>query len=152
MHPYWPTKLSRAVKRKVLIVGITDKVFLRGEEEEMVTTLDKLQEALENVLALDSEEAREVALTVLNYFGYSTVIIDNAIDQEDRKIFYHLHDAGLLNTFWETVILPTGRAWRTFYWELDEIAIERALRRRKRRREELVYESLPDDIWVRAKA
>jgi hypothetical protein len=116
----------------------------------MVVTLDKLQEALENVLNLEAEEARKAALTILNYFGYSTVIIDNAIDQEDRKLFYHLHDVGLLNTFWETVILPTGRAWRTFYWELDELAIERALRRRVDRKEEIIYETLPDEIWARA--
>lgn len=116
----------------------------------MVMTLDKLQEALENVLGLEAEEARRAALTVLNYFGYSTVIIDNLIDQEDRKLFYQLHDVGLLNTFWETVILPSGRAWRTFYWELDEAAIDRALKRREERREEMIYESLPDEIWARA--
>lgn len=116
----------------------------------MVMTIDKLQEALENVLGLEPERAREVALTVLNYFGYSTIIIDNAIDQEDRKLFYQLHDVGLLNTFWETVILPTGRAWRTFYWELDELAIERSLTRRQDRKEEMVYETLPDEVWARA--
>jgi hypothetical protein len=145
-----PFLFSLQLKRKLFIVAKTDKYSLRGEEEEMVVTLDKLQEALENVLGLEAEEARKAALTVLNYFGYSTVIIDNAIDQEDRKLFYQLHDAGLLNTFWETVILPTGRAWRTFYWELDELSIERALRRREDRKEEMIYESLPDEIWARA--
>ncbi len=118
----------------------------------MVLTVERVQKALQNTLSLEPEEASEAALRVLNYFGYSTIIIDNAIDQEDRKFFYELHDAGLLNTFWETVVLPSGRAWRTFYWELDEIAIERALKRRERRREEALYETLPDDIWARVRA
>ncbi|MEE9237051.1 MAG: DUF6015 family protein [Thermoplasmata archaeon] len=118
----------------------------------MVLTVGKLQEALENTLNLETEEAREGALKVLSYFGYATVIIDNAIDQEDRKFFYELHDAGLLNTFWETIVLPTGRAWRSFYWELDEESVKRSLRRKEHPREEAVYESLPDDIWARAGA
>lgn len=116
----------------------------------MVLTVEKVQEALENSLDLTSEEASDAALAVMNYFGYASVIIDNVIDQEDRKFFYELHDAGLLNTFWETVILPSGRAWRSFYWELDEGAINRATQRKEDRREEMVYESLPDDIWARA--
>ncbi len=115
----------------------------------MATTLDKLQEALERALKIESQEASEAALTVLNYFGYHTVIIDNAIDPEDRKLFYQIHDAGLLNTFWETVILPSGRAWRSFYWELDVQAIERAIDRKEEKSEEEVYDSLPDEIWVR---
>ncbi len=115
----------------------------------MITTVDKLQGALEKTLKLTPEQASDAALAVLNYFGYNTVIIDNAIDPEDRRLFYQIHDAGLLNTFWETVILPSGRAWRSFYWELDEKAIERAAEKREEKREEEVYDSLPDDIWVR---
>lgn len=118
----------------------------------MVLTVDELGRALENRLRLAPEEASEASLSVLNYFGYSTVIIDNAIDQEDRKLFYGLHDAGLLNTFWETFILPNGRAWRTFYWELDLNEVERSLRPADRRKEEMVYETLPDDVWARAGA
>ncbi len=118
----------------------------------MVLTIDKVQEALENTLNMSQEEASEAAMTILNYFGFATIIIDNAIDQEDRKFFYELHDAGLLNTFWETVVLPSGRAWRTFYWELDEASIVRALKKREQRKEEAIYETLPDDIWARARA
>ncbi len=115
----------------------------------MITTIDTLQEALERKLRLEPQEASEAALTVLNYFGYNTVIIDNALDPEDRKLFYQIHDAGLLNTFWETVILPSGRAWRSFYWELDVNAIERTSENDDEKKEEEVYDSLPDDIWLR---
>ncbi len=122
---------------------------MRGAKEEMITTIDTLQEALERKLRLEPQEASEAALTVLNYFGYNTVIIDNALDPEDRKLFYQIHDAGLLNTFWETVILPSGRAWRSFYWELDVNAIERTSENDDEKKEEEVYDSLPDDIWLR---
>lgn len=115
----------------------------------MITTIDILQEALERALKLEPQEASEAALTVLDYFGYNTVIIDNAIDPVDRKLFYQIHDTGLLNTFWETVILPNGRAWRSFYWELDMNAIERTVEKGEEKKEEEVYDSLPDDIWVR---
>lgn len=118
----------------------------------MVVTVDDLQEALENALEIDTDGARMLALKVLNYFGYSKVIIDNIIHQEDRKLFYDLHDAGLLNTYWETVILPSGRSWRSFYWELDEAAVERARKREVEEREERVYETLPEDVWARVSA
>lgn len=118
----------------------------------MVVTVDDLEEALVNVLELDSGGARDIALRVLNYFGFAAVIIDNVIIQEDRKVFYDLHDAGLLNTYWETVILPSGRSWRTFYWELDEASIERARQKKDEEPEEKVYESLPEDAWARIPA
>lgn len=115
----------------------------------MVVTPEELQEALEKSMDILPDEAADTALRVLNYFGFSSVIIDNSLLQEDRKVFYDLHDAGLLNTYWETVILPSGRSWRTFYWELDENAITRARKRVEEREEEKVYESLPEEIWVR---
>lgn len=116
----------------------------------MIVTLETLRKALENKLGLDGQGAEELALRILNYFGYSNTIIDNSIDQEDRKLFYQLHDAGLLNTSWETVILASGRAWRTFYWELDRAAIERAAAEKEKKEAELPYESLPEEVWVRA--
>ena len=115
----------------------------------MVVRPEQIQEALEKTLDISPVEASDTALRVLNYFGFNSVIIDNALHQEDRKVFYDLHDAGLLNTYWETVILPTGRSWRTFYWELDELAIDRARRRQDDRTEEKVYETLPEEIWAR---
>lgn len=118
----------------------------------MVVTVDDLQEALENALELDSQSASSLALKVLNYFGYATVIIDNIIAQDDRRLFYDLHDAGLLNTYWEPVILPSGRSWRSFYWELDEAAIARAKEKEEERPEREVYETLPEDVWVRVSA
>ncbi len=116
----------------------------------MIVTVDRLRKAIENKLGFDARGAEETALRILNYFGYSNTIIDNSIDQEDRKLFYQLHDAGLLNTWWETVILASGRAWRTFYWELDKDAIERAAEEREKRGAELPYESLPEEVWIRA--
>src|SRR5947208_11787801 len=43
------------------------------------------------------------------------------------ELFYSLHDAGLLQTFWETVPLLDGRNWRIFYWALNERDVDRIL-------------------------
>src|SRR3989304_3387631 len=64
-------------------------------------------------------EAKSLAYRILNYFGYSGTIIDNLVDQEDRKLFYQLHDAGLLHSTWETTLLLSGKSWRIFYWQLN---------------------------------
>src|SRR3989449_7998104 len=81
-----------------------------------VITVKTLARAIEKRLGGTSSEALAEARTVMSYFGFRTEIIDNAIQPEDRKLFYSLHDAGLLQTFWETVPLLDGRNWRIFYW------------------------------------
>src|SRR3989304_2744047 len=71
-------------------------------------------------------EAKSLAYRILNYFGYSDTIIDNLVDQEDRKLFYQLHDAGLLRSTWETTLLLSGKSWRIFYWQLSQEDIRKA--------------------------
>src|SRR5439155_18850775 len=67
-----------------------------------VITVKTLALAMEKRLGGTMSEALAEARTVMSYFGFRTEIIDNAIQPEDRKLFYSLHDAGLLQTFWET--------------------------------------------------
>ena len=83
------------------------------------------------------------------YFGFRTRIIDNAIHPDDRKLFYELHDAGLLQSTWETVLLLNGRSWRIFYWEIDESNLDRALDERPAE-EDPLYKSLPPEAWGRS--
>ncbi len=83
----------------------------------------------------------------MSYFGFRTEIIDNAIQPEDRKLFYSLHDAGLLQTFWETVPLLDGRNWRIFYWALNERDVDRILAAEEASPTEPLYNSLPDEAW-----
>ncbi len=110
-------------------------------------TVVKLAVAIEKRLGHAPAEAREEARTVMNYFGFRDTIIDNAIEPEDRKLFYMLSDAGLLQSTWETVPLLDGRNWRIFYWTLDIGAIERLQRDEGEPPEEHVYQTLPAEAW-----
>lgn len=109
-------------------------------------TIDTLARAIEKRLGHPAAQAREEAHRILNYFGFRTVIIDNAIHPDDRKLFYALHDAGLLRSSWETVLLLSGRNWRIFYWELVEADLDRALPKEESG-EEPLYKSLPAEAW-----
>lgn len=110
-------------------------------------TVEKLARAIEKRLGRPRAEALREAERVLDYFGFRTVIIDNAIQPEDRKLFYALHDAKLLQSSIETAPLLDGRNWRIFYWELHEADVTRAIDEAPGRPSEPVYESLPDEAW-----
>lgn len=111
-------------------------------------TLDRLTRAVERRLHADPREAKSLAYRVLNYFGYSDTIIDNLVDQEDRKLFYQLHDAGLLQSSWETILLLSGKSWRIFYWRLSLEEIARvSAEGSPEDGEEPVYDNLPADAW-----
>ena len=113
-------------------------------------TIRKLARAIEKRLGGTATEALTEARTVMSYFGFSREIIDNAIHPDDRKLFYALHDAGLLQTFWETVVLLDGRNWRIFYWSLDEKDLERILAGEAMQPSEPLYSNLPDEAWGRS--
>jgi len=113
----------------------------------MIVTIDKLARALEKRLGLNSAQAATTAQRVLTYFGFENVIIDNAIDPEDRRLFYELHDAGLLQSSLDTVVLPSGKNWRIFYWELDERGLDRVLGTADPPTDRPVYSSLPPEAW-----
>ncbi|HWM51692.1 MAG TPA: DUF6015 family protein [Thermoplasmata archaeon] len=112
-------------------------------------TVQKLAQAIEKRLGGTEAEALAESRTVMSYFGFRSVIIDNAIHPDDRKVFYALHDAGLLQSFWETVPLLDGRNWRIFYWSLNETDLDRILVDKQAPPEEPVYQSLPDEAWGR---
>ena len=110
-------------------------------------TVQKLALAIQKRLGGTEAEALAESRTVMSYFGFRSVIIDNAIHPDDRKVFYVLHDAGLLQSFWETVPLLDGRNWRIFYWSLNEADLDRILADQPTMPEEPVYKSLPDEAW-----
>ncbi|HEY7587209.1 MAG TPA: DUF6015 family protein [Thermoplasmata archaeon] len=110
-------------------------------------TVKKLANAIEHRMHHDPEVAQEEARVVLGYFGFQDTIIDNRIDAEDRKLFYALSDAGLLQSYWETVPLLDGRNWRIFYWHLNTEAIEELERGAEPSTEDRVYQSLPEEAW-----
>lgn len=114
-----------------------------------MVTLERLTRAIEKRLGHPRDRARAEAQRVLDYFGFRTRIIDNAIHPDDRKLFYELHDAGLLQSTWETVLLLNGRSWRIFYWEIDESNLDRAMDQRPAE-EDPIYKGLPPEAWGRS--
>ena len=66
-----------------------------------IVTLEELTQAIQNSpdnKGMEEEQAYELALHVLNFFGYSDRIIDNILEPEDRDAFYMMEDAGILTT------------------------------------------------------
>ncbi len=117
-------------------------------------THEILARAIKNRLEVSQDVAEDLATRVLNYFGFDEEIIDNALDHDDRRMFYFLQDMQILTTHWEEAVLPTGRTWRVFYWGLNT---ERILRYaapppQDARIEAGLYETLPEDVWSRSAA
>lgn len=109
-----------------------------------------LTRALMKRIGVKKEAAEELAIRVLNYFGYGEEVIDNALDQDDRRLFYFLQDVSLLKTAWEEAILPNGRTWRIFYWYLNVENIEEFSGEEEiQKQEEGLYEALPQGVWSR---
>jgi hypothetical protein len=109
-----------------------------------------LSRAIARRIGVDMDAAGELALRVLNYFGFEDEAIDNSLDQEDRRLFYFLQDLGLLKTAWEEAMLPSGRIWRIFYWSLNVESIEEYSREVETpKEEEGLYEALPAAVWAR---
>ena len=115
----------------------------------MVVTLLKLARAIEKRLEVPFAEAEALSQRVMNYFGFDKHVLDNAIQQDDRRLFYRLQEAGLLKTSWETTLLLTGRSWRIFYWEIDEGDLARTLLGDPVNPPEVAtYADLPDEAWA----
>jgi hypothetical protein len=115
-------------------------------------THEMLEQAVLNKLEVTDEIAHDIASRVLNYFGYEDEVIDNRLNQDDRRLFYFLQDVHLISTFWEEELLPTtGRMWRVFYWRLNKDQIEKAGEPVAIHDVEApgLYENLPEDIWCR---
>ena len=122
-----------------------------------IVTLEELTNAIcngPNNRGLDREEAYELALRVLNFFGYSDRILDNVLEQEDRDLFYMLEDNTILTTDREETTLYDGREWRIHYWLFKRDKIEKLAQggetvKKKETPEQSVYETLTDDMWKR---
>ncbi|KAF5056798.1 hypothetical protein DSECCO2_363470 [anaerobic digester metagenome] len=105
---------------------------------------------LEKTAGFSGPVADDVALRVLNYFGYLDEIIDNALDHDDRRLFYFLQDMKILSTRWEETQLASGRNWRIFYWSFNWDNISRILEDKPPKNEPVdLYRSLPDSVWCR---
>jgi len=112
----------------------------------------ELIDALMNRVGLRKEVAIDVAQRVLNYFGFGDTIIDNMLNQDDRRLFYFLQDTGMMGTDWDETFLPNGRGWRIFYWRLNVPNIRKYAKiEEEDSKEEIlqIYDTLPDKAWCR---
>lgn len=111
---------------------------------------DSVVKVLMKTIGLNGAVADEVALRVMNYFGYQDEIIDNALDHDDRRLFYFLQDMKILSTRWEETQLISGRNWRIFYWSFNWNSIERLLIDDVSiKRPADLYMDLPESVWAR---
>lgn len=98
--------------------------------------------------SFNDANAYETAMRVMNYFGYSEEMIDNALDSDDRKLFYFMQDLGILGTRWEETQLICGRNWRIFYWRLNLVRMRMILTKIEEiKAREDIYVSVPDSVW-----
>jgi len=89
-----------------------------------VITIDELKEALMRE-GMDEDKARGIAEHIMNFFGFEDRVIDNYFENDDRSILYFLQDKGIVTSTSEEVYLGRGKkAWRIFYWILNEKKIK----------------------------
>ena len=84
-----------------------------------IVTAEELTQAIcnsPNNRGIQEMAAYDLAVHILNFFGYSDRIIDNILEPEDRDAFYMLEDASILTTEREETTLYDGREWRIHYW------------------------------------
>ncbi len=111
---------------------------------------ETLSAAIQIRTGISTAEADGLAEMVLSYFGFDLQVIDNALEPEDRKVFYLLHDAGILSSDWEETMIPSGKMWRIYYWELNVAQIRKMLSKKKGSGAYgSVYDRLPSEAWER---
>ncbi len=130
-----------------------------GKSTSCITD-DQLTIAIGNSIdrsGMDYEKARAMAQHVLEFFGYSDRIVDNALDKEDRDTFYMLEDSGLLTTEREETTLYDGREWRIHYWLFRKDRIKELVANYKKVEEikedaGAIYGTISEDIWSNRKS
>ncbi len=123
-------------------------------------TLETLARAImvsEDGFDMSFEDAREMGLHILNFFGYSGRIIDNVLEPQDRDLFYMMEDRELLVTEREETTLYDGREWRIHYWIMCTDRILSLAKEGKQRYiptedDEILalYDEMPEELWQRS--
>ena len=120
-------------------------------------TVAILTKAIEQRLAISTLEARRYADIVLDLFGFDDYVLDNLLDNTDRRLFYLLEEKGLVRSQREEFVLFDGRTWRIHYWLLqrrDIVGVVKPFLRDaavSRRASGTIYSNLPDRLWTMRK-
>jgi|TARA_B100000530_G_scaffold7668_2_gene6419 hypothetical protein len=123
----------------------------------MGLTLAQLTQAIRRKVDEDMETvvAEGIAEHALGFFGFSNRIIDNALEPNDRNLFYQLQDYDLLTTESEETTLWDGREWRIHYWKFKSSAEAFALAAMEMRNKKVededpyagIYDDMPANLW-----
>ena len=123
----------------------------------MGLTIAQLTQAIRRKVDEDMETvvAEGIAEHALGFFGFSNRIIDNALEPNDRNLFYQLQDYDLLTTESEETTLWDGREWRIHYWKFKSTAEAFALAAMEMRAKKVVdedpyagkYDDMPANLW-----
>lgn len=124
---------------------------------DMGLTLAQLTQAIRRKVDEDMETvvAEGIAEHALGFFGFSNRIIDNALEPNDRNLFYQLQDYDLLTTESEETTLWDGREWRIHYWKFKSSAEAFALAAMEMRTKKVedtdpyagIYDDMPANLW-----
>ncbi len=135
----------------------TSSMEMINVKNRVYVKIDELARAISNGLSLQdrkmgSEESESSAEHIINFFGYSTRVIDNMLEPEDRDVFYTMEDLGILETEREETTLFDGREWRIHYWILNvnrviELAGMNLSNNDSGNSGFEVYNEIPDDYW-----
>jgi|TARA_B100001996_G_scaffold364422_1_gene333431 hypothetical protein len=123
----------------------------------MGLTLAQLTQAIRRKVdeGMETVVAEGIAEHALGFFGFSNRIIDNALEPNDRNLFYQLQDYDLLTTESEETTLWDGREWRIHYWKFKSSAEAFALaamdlRDKKKEDDDPyagIYDDMPANLW-----
>lgn len=113
-------------------------------------TYETLKRALDTLLNGKGVDTSNLAIYILNFFGYYDSIIDNILRSDDRDIFYMLEEEGIVATEREEITLIRGKIWRIHYWVLKKdkiIALANMEHHHKEKSEEYIdYEKIYEEI------
>jgi uridine phosphorylase len=129
-----------------------------GDRLKDLVTIDELRPAIQRSLdtasAQDKDCIDQIALFVMDFFGYEERILDNRLTPRDRDIFYMLEGMGLLKTEMEEATIQKGKVWRIHYWILNTekianlVKIPEAVEEPENSQSEgKVYENLSESQW-----
>ena len=120
----------------------------------MGMSLASLTAAIQTRIDPDMETitAEGMAEHALGFFGFYDRIIDNALEPNDRNLFYMFQDYDLLTTESEETTLWDGREWRIHYWKFKPEAMNPVKKPKKEITNDDpyagVYDDVPDGLWL----
>lgn len=121
-------------------------------EDELTLAIERTLEARGKI---PTGTARQVARSVLNYFGLDDSVLDNKVSSEDRDHFYRLEEEGLLSSEEEDATVARGKTWRIHYWLLKKDRIRDVGQSRSTPAEPdaaSLYRGIGDSAWNRQDA